>query len=248
MNRRAAFVLSGTDFGPMLVNRLDFCVTPEGAFGVGCQLLEKCSYEAEEIELIVERLKALSKIRPRPITMVDCGANIGAITVPVSKAIADFGHIVAFEPQDWIFYALCGNIVLNNCWNVTPVLGAIGDTSGSLNIPSVEYRQSGSFGSVEMKRVTDEWMGQNPDYSKTKAVSMYALDNLDQLGRIDFLKIDVEGMESEVLDGALKIMQRDKPTILVEHIKSNKSELGTRLVSAGYDVTQVGMNLLATSS
>ena len=65
------------------------------------------------------------------------------------------------------------------------------------------------------------------------------------LPRLDFLKIDIEGMEMEAFLGARETIERTRPQILVEKIKSDESVLRTFLESRGYQVFAVGMHLLA---
>ena len=66
-----------------------------------------------------------------------------------------------------------------------------------------------------------------------------------QLPRIDLLKIDVEGMELEVLEGAQESIQRSRPEIVVEVIKSDEKAVSNLLEAAGYRCFPMGMNLLA---
>lgn len=62
---------------------------------------------------------------------------------------------------------------------------------------------------------------------------------------MDLLKIDVEGMEEEVLNGALKLISTHKPIIFIEIIKSNKQNLISLLDSFDYKYIHLGMNILA---
>lgn len=249
MNRRVSFVLSGTDFGPMILSRLDFAPARDGlVFGVGAQLLETCNYEHAEVDLIIACLEKRTARLSRPVTFLDCGANIGAISIPVSKAISDFGNVLSFECQDWLFYALCGNVALNNCWNVHPMMVALGADMGILQVPKIEYRQPASFGSIEMLDRTGENIGTEPDYQRLHPVSMITIDYMraDPARPADFIKIDVEGMEMDVLAGAERTIVRDHPDMLIEFIKSDRAALEARLREWGYDISDFGGNLFCT--
>ena len=71
--------------------------------------------------------------------------------------------------------------------------------------------------------------------------------NLDSIGlkRCDLIKIDVEGMELSVLEGASDLIKRCHPIIHAEMVKSDKEALRSKLTSSGYQVFEIGMNFLA---
>ena len=107
--------------------------------------------------------------------------------------------------------------------------------------------QPGSFGSLELKpQGTAEFIGQTIDYSPGAIQEIRCL-TLDSLGlaRIDVIKIDVEGMEIEVLAGARQLVAIHRPIILVEWLKSPKPQLQQTLEGFGYRVFETGKNLLA---
>jgi hypothetical protein len=70
------------------------------------------------------------------------------------------------------------------------------------------------------------------------------IDSLS-LERLDFMKIDVEGMEEDVLEGAKDAISKFKPIMIIEIIKSNKDNLLSFLEPMGYFIYPLGINLLA---
>jgi hypothetical protein len=66
-----------------------------------------------------------------------------------------------------------------------------------------------------------------------------------QLGRLDMIKIDVEGMEVEVLEGAKATLAKCLPIIIVEGIKSEQQAIATALASYGYEWFPFDLNYLA---
>jgi hypothetical protein len=66
-----------------------------------------------------------------------------------------------------------------------------------------------------------------------------------ELNRLDFIKIDVEGMEEEVLEGAKESIMKNHPIMLIETIKSNKNNINKFLEIKGYKFLEVGLNYLA---
>ena len=73
---------------------------------------------------------------------------------------------------------------------------------------------------------------------------MLTIDSLE-LERLDFLKIDVEGMEAEVLQGAQKSISATRPQMLVEVLKSDANEIRELLAGWGYSAFPLGLNILA---
>ncbi len=177
---------------------------------------------------------------------LDCGANIGVHTIEWANLMTGWGEVIAFEAQEKIFYALAGNIILNNCLNASAKHLALGSSNGKITIPEPDYLKPASFGSFELKkRANNEFIGQAIDYTHAnKEIDLITLDSLN-LVRVDLLKIDVEGMEEEVLNGALKLISTHKPIIFIEIIKSNKQNLISLLDSFDYKYIHLGMNILA---
>ncbi len=75
-------------------------------------------------------------------------------------------------------------------------------------------------------------------------VRMVHLDSFN-FPRLDLLKIDVEGMELEVLEGAAKCIGENRPIMLVEALKTDPTALRARLEGFGYTVFPAGMNFIA---
>lgn len=245
--RPAAFVLMNTNHGTMIVNRNDYRMVSENAgFGVGFQLMNTSSYDQPEVSLTLDLLRARRGSYGDGVVAIDCGANIGVHTIEWARCMSGWGRVYSFEPQEKIYYALAGNIALNNCFNVTARLAAVGAKCGTLALPEVNYCLPSSFGSLELNPGdANEYIGQNIDYDHAaQHIDLLSLDSLD-LPRIDLIKIDVEGMELDVLQGAQQSMARSKPQLLVEVIKSDEKAITELLGSVGYSLFPVGLNVLA---
>jgi FkbM family methyltransferase len=67
---------------------------------------------------------------------IDCGANIGIHTVEWAKCMTGWGSVLAIEAQERIYYALAGNIAINNCFNAVAFHAAITDKPGVIMMPS----------------------------------------------------------------------------------------------------------------
>ena len=246
--RKIAFVTASTDHGMMIFNRFDQHVVREGlGYGMGYQLLETSSYDQGEVDLLVTLLDVRRQIYGDGVVAVDCGANIGVHTIEWAKHMATWGVVVAFEAQERIYYALAGNIAINNCFNARAIHAAVTTKPGVMKIPSPNYCIASSFGSLELKyRDGAEFIGQHIDYSENKMIPVQAtcLDAFE-FPRLDVLKIDIEGMELEALEGGQHCINQLRPIIVVECIKSDAEKLRDWLESRGYWILPLGINYLA---
>jgi FkbM family methyltransferase len=246
--RKIAFVLAATDHGTMIINRFDYHMTDaDRGFGVGFDLLNSSSFDPTSVGFAASLLSLRRHYFGDGVTAIDCGANVGVFTIEWARAMTGWGSVIAIEAQERIFYALAGNIAINNCFNARAIFAAASDKSGVIKAPALDYTRPASFGSVEIRpRQDPEFVGQTFDYSGpgTIDVACITLDSLN-LQRVDLIKIDVEGMELEVLIGAVNLVRRNRPVLFVEFIKSDKNKLKSWLESFDYTVIELGMNFVA---
>ena len=246
--RTLAFVLAPTDQGTLIVNRFDYrMVDATQGFGVGHMLLNRGSYDANEVAIAVQLLTLRRQHFGDGVVALDCGANIGVFTVEWAKTMTGWGSVLAIEAQERVFYALAGNIAINNCFNARAIHAALGASTGVLRIPVPDYLSPGTFGSLELKPSEGvEFIGQSISYddSRLTPVQAITIDSL-ALPRLDLLKIDVERMELEVLEGARGTIARLRPIIIVEQLKTDTAALAAVLDSHGYRRFDMGMNILA---
>jgi FkbM family methyltransferase len=247
-SHKIAFVLASSDHGAVIVNRFDYRMIDNArGYGVGFQILEKSAYDPGEVDLVLSALELRRKYFGDGVVAIDCGANIGVHTIEWARRMTDWGTVVAIEAQERIFYALAGNIAINNCFNAKAVFAAVSSTNGTMRVPNPDYLQPSSFGSLELsRRATTEFIGQSIDYSKEKTSEIRTL-TVDSfaLDRIDLIKIDVEGMELDVLEGAAQSVMRCHPVLLVEAIKADKARLQEWLQRNEYHSFDAGPNILA---
>src|SRR3984893_15738398 len=151
--RKIAFVLAASEHGTMIVNRLDYHVIDQrSGIGVGFQILEGGVFDPEEVDMALMLLGLRRRYFGDGVVALDCGANIGVHTVEWAKRMSGWGEVIAVEAQERLFYALAGNIAINNCFNARAVHAAVAAEVGTMNIPSPNYLRPGSFGSLELKR------------------------------------------------------------------------------------------------
>jgi FkbM family methyltransferase len=147
-------------------------------------------------------------------TVLDIGANIGAHTIPLAQLAGRTGRVVAFEPQRFLYYCLCGNVVVNNLGNVDCRQAAAGAAAGLLAVPELDYDAEHNFGGLDLRH---EYTG-----LATYNVPVTPVDDLG-LQRCNLIKIDVEGMEKDVLQGATGTIRQFKPILYVEDDRPDKS-------------------------
>jgi FkbM family methyltransferase len=176
----------------------------------------------------VEMLKQL--VSPGD-TVVDAGANIGTITVPLAQSVGFKGCVVAIEAQPYVFNILCGNLALNELRNVRSINCAVGDSSGQFAfMPELNYSRFDNFGGVSFSSQKDS----KDDLGRAlvNPISTIKIDDL-KLSCPRLIKIDVEGMEPEVLLGAAETINKAKPFIYVEFV-SNREKILEILKDFGY--------------
>lgn len=236
------FQLMETNHGKLIVNKFDE-LSP--LWGVGSQIMRRGYYDMPEINLTKKILLECRKQSGDGVVALDCGANIGVHSVEWGKLMDGWGFVYSFEAQTPIYYALCGSLILNSCFNVDAKNIALGKNGGFIGVPKIDYTKNSSFGSIEIKkRDNTEWVGQEINYNDTYQIPLNTVDSFNY-ERVDFMKVDVEGMEEDVFNGSLNTIEKLKPIIFFEHSKSNKDSLELILSKNNYDIQYEGNNALA---
>ena len=247
-SRNLAFVLASSAHGTLILNRLDYCMlNPGEAFGVGHQILNRSSFELHEVRTLQNLLTLRRNYHGNGVSVIDCGANIGVHTIELARHLDGWGEVYAFEPQERIFYALAGNIAINNCFNARVYQAAVGAAPGLMRMPVPDHQVPASFGSLELRdSPTREDIGQPLSYHEDDMdlVEVVTIDMHD-FDRLDLIKVDVEGMELDVIAGAEQTLARCRPMLLIETVKIDAAVLRTRLVEQGYHTYPSRNNMLA---
>lgn len=245
--RPLPFVLAATEQGTLIVNHKDYHVVDSNrTHGVGFQLLNSATFDYDEVKMALMLLDWLRESRGDGIFAIDCGANIGVHTIEWARHMSGWGEVLAYEAQERIYYALAGNICLNNCFNSRAVLAAVGDQSCTIMVPGLDYNTPSNFGGFGFNSGgKSEDIGQAIDNSEglKSALNVIRLDD-QNFDRVDLIKVDVEGMELDVLIGSIDTISRLKPYLIVEHIKVGVDPIKCLLESLGYKVWTIGINLL----
>ncbi len=151
-------------------------------------------------------------LRPGDV-VIEVGANIGAHTVGLARHLGAKGQIYAIEPQPAVFHLLAANMALNEIENVRCLPIACGAAAGTLVVPPVDYGRTGNFGGVALA-----------ESGKGVRVAVQRLDQTIDTRALRLIKIDVEGMEGAVLEGARGLIVRHRPLLYVENDRAAKSK------------------------
>jgi FkbM family methyltransferase len=182
---------------------------------VGRSFAEYGEYSEGEVDVFRQCL------RPGDVAL-DIGANFGSHTIPLAQFVGPGGAVYAFEPQRILFQILCGNVALNEIGNVRALPVALGRAAGRTKVPALDYRGANNFGGIPLGAAEGE------------DVAVVALDQVE-LPKARLIKIDVEGMELDVLAGARATLARCRPILYVENDRADKSEaLVAQLLQDGY--------------
>jgi len=138
-------------------------------------------------------------------TVLDVGANIGTFTVPFAKEVGETGNVHGFEPQRSAYQFLCANLALNEIQNATVHNAGVGNSNGSIDVPVLDPGVPQNFGALSLSAT-----------SEGDPVRLITVDSL-MLEACRLIKIDVEGMEGNVLDGAANTIRRLQPLMFVEN-------------------------------
>jgi FkbM family methyltransferase len=158
--------------------------------------------------------------------VIEVGANVGAHTVGLARLVGTTGRVLAFEPQRLVFQTLCANLAINSVENVECYWAAVGPENTVVVVPEPSPHEPYNFGGVSLLGA-----------SKGCRVVCVMLDNFVELPRVNLLKIDVEGMEADVIRGGAALIKRHKPILYVENDRMEKSkELIELIAGLGYQL------------
>jgi FkbM family methyltransferase len=157
------------------------------------------------------------------------GANIGHYSLIAARMVGDTGHVYSFEPDPHNYDLLTRNIGLNDFTNVTALNMAVSNMKGSMTLYLDKYNLGGhsmssenvliAAGEVEVETVT---------------LDDFFYDGRD--GRVDVIKMDTQGAEGFIVEGAERLLEENDPVILME-----LWPFGLR--NAGYDPATLVVNL-----
>lgn len=158
--------------------------------------------------------------------VLDIGANIGAHSLRFARLVGAGGSVYAFEPTNYAFKKLQRNVALNNFRNLDLYQVALSNQNQPQQ--KISYRAS--------------WKTDGSRIQESSVVDFIRLDDWatkQSLTKLDFIKIDVDGNEYAVLDGARELLKKFKPMMIAEigayHFADESKNPWQILADLGYE-------------
>ena len=190
-----------------------------------------CLYVAGSFE--PNEFAFLDRLLRPGMTFVDIGANEGLFSLFAARRVGSAGRVVAIEPSSRERRQLERNVGRNRLGNVTIVPHALGSEAGSarLHIAAKLHGGHNTFG---------DFVHEGASAAATEEVLVETFDALARrlaLGRVDAVKIDVEGAELKVLNGMRDVLRTARPVLLIE---ANEDALRRQAASTAAMIALLG--------
>jgi FkbM family methyltransferase len=200
-------------------------------------------YEAELQELSNDLL-----VQHTDGIVIDVGANLGSYVVPLAKRNAHL-QFEAFEPQRIVYYQLCANTFLNRLSNVYTHNVGLSNEQRITSYVLPNYAEETNIGAFSIDFDTRLKDYEVKSEGVTERMIIIPLDSM-QYEKVRLIKIDVEGHELQVLQGAEHTLRENNyPPIIFEawtwKFPEKRQAVFAHLESLGYEITQIGQNNLA---
>ena len=228
----------------MKVNNFTVIESEYGKFIVN----RHCAFQADvliktgrpHIQKELNKILAIVNTLPEHSVAIDAGANIGLVSIPLAQLVkSKHGIVHAYEPQRMMANALCGSAALNDLENLYVYNQALGIENKMLLVEIPSYDKPQDFGLFNMLEQSS---------AATEPVYVRSIDSLE-LPRLDFLKIDVEGMEIDVLKGACQTLKQNLPWCWVEYWKLSIDDIKAQFEGLEYQFYKMDeLNMLCAPS
>jgi FkbM family methyltransferase len=169
--------------------------------------------------------------------VIDIGANYGVYTLTMAAAVGDQGHVWAFEPATSTARCLQDSVSLNRFKNVSVIQAALSNRTGKARLSLDRNSELNSLAS-QANALTEEVAVTTLDRCKSES----------GLKEIEFIKVDAEGEEQNILAGGGELLSVESPLIMFELKHGNAVNVGLigRFAELGYSTYRLipGLNLL----
>lgn len=180
--------------------------------------------------------------------VIDIGCNIGTFTLPLARKFPNT-QFHSFEPQRLVYQQFVHNVFRNRLENVTTYNIALGSKNKTVKAPAVEpnhFNGSALTLSTEVLRMLQQQSKREGFFPDGPLIQEYQVKRLDiyTMPKVDLIKIDVEGMELEVLHGSIMTLLEHKPTIIFECWRepwyaTHAKQLMDMLKCLGYNISHL---------
>ena len=222
-----------TQFGKIIININDQFI--------GKSFLNQKYWGLQDIEIISKIIEFKCK-KKNKIVFYDVGANIGTHSIALSNIFKNKIVIRAFEAQSNIYEMFNQSIKINNLNNIELYHNAVSDKNDEIiRIDLPDYSKQNNFGGLELLKPF-----QNSDNAQMQKSGIFEdiksikLDIFNE--EVDFIKIDVEGMENLVLKGSKNLIVNHRPFLFMELLKSKLEDVTEFFKDKDYNIYSKGMD------
>lgn len=171
----------------------------------------------------------LPNLVSRGATAIDIGANLGYYTRPLADIVGAEGRVYAVEPVPVIFDVLKRNVAGRE--NVTLLNYALGSEERTIEMANDSVAAAGYFGTGRNFVSDGKLSGEAIRFS---AQMVQGSKLFDEIGKIDFIKCDIEGYERVVIPEMRAIIEQHHPTVLIETDGDTRYEIIAMFTEMGY--------------
>lgn len=202
---------------------------------------------APRAPFVEDELAGLAGVVAPGAICFDVGAEYGLYTYLLSHLAGPAGRVYGFEPIPGAARVLAAGIGAFGCRNVRRFAGAVSDRPGVGEL-SIPRRRGLPVHGRTFLTTGANGLGPNAEFASadllhTRITTVDDVYDHFRLPRVDFMKVDVEGAEPKVIEGAAKVIDRHHPALLLEiedrHLakyETTADALTTRLRDAGYSM------------
>ena len=222
-----------TQFGKIVININDQFI--------GRSFLNQKYWGLKDIETISKIIEFKCK-KKNKIVFYDVGANIGTHSIALSNIFKNKIAIRAFEAQSNIYEMFNQSIKINNLNNIELYHNAVSDKNNEIiRIDLPDYSKHNNFGGLELfkpfQNSDNAQMQKSGIFEDVKSIK---LDIFNEV--VDFIKIDVEGMENLVLKGSKNLIVKHRPFLFMELLKSKLEDVTEFFKDKDYNIYSKGMD------
>ena len=222
-----------TQFGKIVININDQFI--------GKSFLNQKYWGLQDIDIISKIIEFKCK-KKNKIVFYDVGANIGTHSIALSNIFKNKIVIRAFEAQSNIYEMFNQSIKINNLNNIELYHNAVSDKNDEIiRIDLPDYSKQNNFGGLELlkpfQNSDNAQMQKSGIFEEIKSIK---LDIFNE--EVDFIKIDVEGMENLVLKGSKNLIVNHRPFLFMELLKSKLEDVTEFFKDKDYNIYSKGMD------
>lgn len=221
-------------YGYLLANRPMATRIPGGST-ISCDLSDHVQQRIYFLGLYEEILSYVfwNLIEPGMV-VVDGGANVGQYSLLAAARVGSAGQVHSFEPVPEVFSRLRSSVTDNSLRNITLNQVALWNCEELIRIGMPEDMKNnlGAF--------TAGVPASNPTAVAVRAVGLDTYARTQELTRLDFVKLDIEGAETNAIKGARRTLSRFRPTILMEVLRVGLSRMGSSVEELWHEMRTLG--------